>query len=78
MILELPRLTFFSIHFRATKQAAKWNDAAVVVGCLCTVPLVLRVAYEEPIFKGILGVMSITWAWCMAKAYFYSKQPNEC
>lgn len=33
------KLGWIARHFRANPCAAKWNDAAVIVGCLCSLPL---------------------------------------
>ena len=68
---------FFIDWFRGNPQAERWNNLAIVVGSLCVVPLTLTLLYPQPAFMGILAVMSVTWLWCMVRAYLYSKQSQD-
>ena len=71
------RPNFFTDRFRGNPKAEQWNDLAIVVGVLCIILLALTLLYPEPAFRGILGVVSVTWAWCMVRAYLYSRQSQD-
>ena len=66
-------LGWFSLHFRANAKAAKWNDAAIIVGCLCSVPLG---AYEWTgieVYWEALKVLSVVWLGCLLTSFWLAR-----
>ena len=67
------KLGWFSRHFRANARAAKWNDAAVIVGCLCSVPLAAYPWTGNLAYWQAVKVLSLVWLGCLLTSFMLSR-----
>ncbi len=69
----LMKLGWIARHFRGTPRAAKWNDAAVILGYLCCVPLVVYAWTRIDAFWQALKLLSLVWLGCMLTSFWVTR-----
>ena len=67
------KLGWIARHFRANPKAAKWNDAAVIVGCLCSLPLAAYAWTGIGAYWEAFKVVSLVWLGCTLTSFWLAR-----
>lgn len=67
------KLGWIQRNFRASTKAAKWNDATIVLGCLCSVPLAAYAWTGIETYWHTLEILSLVWLGSMLSAFLLSR-----
>ena len=70
------KLGWVARNFRANPSAAKWNDATIVLGCLCSIPLVAYTWTGIETFWHTLEILSLVWLGCLLTSFFMTRNSD--
>jgi len=68
------KLSWIPHYFRRNKQAARWNDAAIIAGLACGITLFTGTWLHNDILLMVISGLSLAWLVFMFKAFYCSKR----
>ena len=67
------KLSWISHYFRRNRQAARWNDAAIIAGLVCGITLFTGIWLHNDILLKVTSGLSLVWLTFMLTAFYCSK-----